>query len=357
MPTTALVATAAPEAGNGRELQQLCSFYDDLLGRDYRQCTLSEYCDVLAETYKDNEYTCVGDLNGEFSITRQAYVCLDPQTDPSWIQADDKRVCYNETDRTDLFRYTSRRRTASYDFDVGFNFHYIAEAPLCSDDGAKQCSCTVSIEGRPCQSCAVCQNGLASVQANAYLYDLDCSNLAEGMTRSCDESFSWGEFFQIVEDLGVPPPPPAAAATSSPTTTSGISVNNKGLSSAALGGIIGAAVGVVLAGLFAIILIVALRAGKKKRGGTGRSDTGDPPGDRGGDRAGGAVNNNNNNNNNPMAVAESSNRNDHGGSALSYPVVVPMADAVLLDPAISGLGVTKPSFKNQVQAYRLNEEH
>jgi hypothetical protein len=348
MPTTELAATAAPETGSGRELQQLCRFYDDLSGRDYR-CTLSEYCAVLAEaSNKTIDYTCVGDLNGEFSITYQQYVCLDPQTNSSWIQADDiMRVCYNETDRTDFFRYTSRWRTGGYDFDVGFNFHLTSEASLCSDDGTKQCSCTVSIEGRPCQSCAVCQNGYLSVQANAYLYDLDCSNLADGMTRTCDESFSWGEFFQIVEDLGVPPPPAASAASSPTTTSTGgsippiSSVNNKGLSSAALGGIIGAAVGVVLAGLFAIILIVALRAGKK-RGGTGRSDTGDHPGDRGGDRAGGAVVDDR-----PMAEEESSNRNDHGGSALPYPAV-PMADAVLLDPAISGLGVTRPFFKDQV---------
>jgi hypothetical protein len=346
MLTTERVATAAPEAGRGRELQQLCRFLDDQLGRDY-QCTLSEYCDVLAADNKF-EYTCVGDLNDEFSITYQTYVCLDPQTNTSWIQVDDKRVCYNETDRTDFFRYSSRRRTASYDFDVGFDFHYIDEAALCANDGNKQCSCTASIEGQSCLSCAVCQNGYPSVQANAYLYDLDCSNLAAGMTRSCDESFSWGEFFQRVEDLGVPPPP-TAAVTSSPTTTSvspiRSSVNNKGLSSAALGGIIGSAVGVVLAGLFAIILIVVLRAGKK-HGGTGRSDTGDHPGDRAGDRAGGAVAPDDNNNN-PMAEEESSNWNHHRSSALpSSPV--PMADVVLLDEAISGLDVTKPSYKNQV---------
>jgi hypothetical protein len=345
MPTTELVATAAPEAGSGRKLQ-LCRFSDDLLGRDY-QCTLSEYCDVLAEASPDNKIVCVGDLNGDFSLSSQAYVCLDPQINPSWIQADDKRVCYTETERIDFFRYSSRRHTSGYDFDVGFNFHIIIEAALCANDGSKQCSpCTASIEGQPCLSCAVCQNGLPSVQAMAYLYDLDCSNLAAGMTRSCDESFSWGEFFQRVEDLGVPrPPTDAAASTSSPTTTSSISsVNNKGLSSAALGGIIGSAVGVVLAGLFAIILIVVLRAGKK-HGGTGRSGTGDHPGDR----AGGAVADDDNNNN-PMAEEESSNWNHHRSSSLPYSAAPIMADVVLVDAATFGLGVKKPLFKDQAHS-------
>lgn len=269
---------------DGRSLQRLCRIYDDLYRGEYK-CTLEEYCKVLNEE-NDSPITCVGDLEGEFSIVTQDYLCHEPGSAPiPWLPVDHPRICFTSTERIDFFQTTGIRVSQSLDFVEGFDFNYFGVSELCPDDFQRQCGCAGSIEGRQCNSCKVCNNGALDASANAYFFEFDCTNIAEGLTRDCDASCSWGDFFARVDEIAPSLSQPSSSSTNtiqtqSPTASPTNSMNhgvannassNKGLSAAALGGMVGGIVGVALATLLAIVLVYMLRRWRKDRGRSGKA--------------------------------------------------------------------------------------
>lgn len=228
-----------------------CVFYTDLFRRNFR-CTFEEYCEVLRQNLfpnsADGTVTCVGDLEEEYSIFIQGYTCIE-------VNGIDYQVCGNLFGRGDYFQYKSLPQTSRFDFFEGLSFTIEENTVVCPESPTQVCECELFVEGQQCNSCRVCNDGNFDFDGLFVPYNVDCSNLGNGLVRTCEED-SWGGFYLAVENAL-----PLATSTASPVATPVSDVepsSSSELPLSALLGIIGASVAVVLAFIVAVVLYFML---------------------------------------------------------------------------------------------------
>jgi hypothetical protein len=281
-----------PPEQEQRSLQSasgLCNLGGDIARQEF-QCTLDEYCDTIRTYVADapllgKDVTCTGNLAASYTVLEQGYVCLDNPgiTTGLFQNFPYDRICYNIFLRSDYNGFRALPIYARFDFLEGLTFLLEETYQTCETNPADICTCSIKLEDRDCQACSVCNDG--RLIGDHYSFAVDCTNLADGLVRTCD-AIGWGEFYQQVEASL-----PLRAATTSngssttttndPTTITATgpvaatpkSSDGQRLSSAAVGGIIGAVVAVLLAGLFTLVLCCVVRSKQNRRRGRDKNDT------------------------------------------------------------------------------------